>query len=75
MPTSIRAQVAELHRLAASRTAATVEVQVDLVTADTREEALALLALPATPPPNAARIRLVPVHHTAAEYLAGITAQ
>ena len=69
---SIRAEIADLARQVQSRTAAETPVQVDLITCDTRAEALALAALPPTPPPpTAARVRLSPVHTTAADYLAG----
>jgi hypothetical protein len=66
---SLRAEVAELSRLVHARAAAEVPVVADLVTCESRAEALALAALPPTPPPAAARIRLVPQHHTAADYL------
>jgi hypothetical protein len=69
MSRSIPSRIENIRRVAESRAAAPIDVQVDLVTADTREEALALLGLPPTPPPQAGRIRIHPVHCTAAEYL------
>ena len=54
--------------LAARRPPATIEV--DLVTCETREEALALAALPPTPAPSVhGAVRLTVTNHTAAEYL------
>jgi len=67
---SLEARLADVERLAERETAAEVPVQVDLVCCDSREEALALMALPPTPPPASPGIvRLVPVHHTASDYL------
>jgi hypothetical protein len=67
---SLENRLADLQRALEAQAAEPVAIAVDLVTAETREEAQALLALPAAPAPVAPAVRLAPVFIDAAEYLA-----
>jgi len=76
MAKSIRAEINELARIVEQRiqSGRSLTIAVDLITASTREEAEALLALPATPAPVAdCTVRLAPQHSTAAGYLQAVS--
>lgn len=76
MAKSIASRIEDIRRAVQAQTAGETVVAVDLVCCESRAEALALLALPATPPPaGQGAVRLQPRHVTAADYLAdrGIT--
>jgi hypothetical protein len=66
---SIESQLGRLERQAERVAAPEQPIIVDLVCATTREEALALLGLPETPPPTAAKVRLTTRHIDAQTYL------
>jgi hypothetical protein len=66
---SLENRLADLQRALEAQAAEPLTIAADLVTAETREEATALLALPATPAPSANAVRLAPVFSDASDYL------
>jgi hypothetical protein len=67
---SIESRISDLNRALDQAAAEETPIAVDLITATTRAEALTLQALPPLPAPDAPRVRLIPTHYAAADYLA-----
>jgi hypothetical protein len=66
---SLENRLLDLQKALEAQAEQPMTIEVDLVTAETREEAEALLALPATPAPVANAVRLEPVFIDAKRHL------
>lgn len=71
MPQSLATRLEAVQKALEAQRPKQLTIPVRIVCCETREEADAILALPATPPPDptTALVTLQPTYHSAADYL------